>query len=88
MLPGDPACRELTPEEAAELARGRTSSKTTRGTAERPARPASVHAGTLPARGSSATRTRIEPRPRRCAPPSERWYGYVKCIGTHEVNPC
>ena len=90
MLPGDPACRELTPEEAAELARAWTNlledDARDGGNGADPV-PASVHAGTLPARGSSTNPNQDRTPPAEMRAPSERWYGYVKCIGTHEGEP-
>lgn len=90
MLPGDPACRELIPEEAAELARAWTNlledDARDGGNGADPV-PASVHAGTLPARGSSTNSNQDRTPPAEMRAPSERWYGYVKCIGTHEGEP-
>ena len=89
MLPGDPACRELTPDEAANLARAWTNLLDADADASDGAVsvPVSIHAGTLPAPASSTNPNQDRTPPAEMRAPSERWYGYVKCIGTHEGEP-
>ena len=93
MLPGDPACRELTPEEAAHLARAWTNLLDADADPDADANddgvsfPVSIHAGTLPVPVSSTNPNQDRTPPAEMRAPSERWYGYVKCIGTHEGEP-
>ena len=86
MPPGDAACREMTAEEARRLADAWTALVPETARVD-----GAAHAGCLAAEeavsGAFGFSSRNAGPPGETRAPSERWYGYVKCIGALHGEP-
>ena len=88
MPPGDAACREMTAEEARRLADAWTALVPETARVD-----GAAHAGCLAAEEAAEAFTPFGFSSRNAGPPgetrapSERWYGYVKCIGALHGEP-
>ena len=88
MPPGDAACREMTAEEARRLADAWTALVPETARVD-----GAAHAGCLAAEEAAEASTPFGFSSRNAGPPgetrapSERWYGYVKCIGALHGEP-
>ena len=85
MPPGDAACREMTAEEARRLADAWTALVPETARVD-----GAAHAGCLAAEEAAEAFgffSKRRPARRDARAPSERWYGYVKCIGALHGEP-